>query len=107
MLKGNGDEALKNAVFPGPEGGKVRKTLRYWESINFEFGFFIVMIYSLVRLETVEFRLKNLRRNYAKVVMVKNYEAQLLSGSLDSDDEEQRVVTQANKEEIKRKKEEK
>lgn len=92
-LRGKDDESLKSAVFPGPEGGKVRKTLHYWESINFEFGFFIVMIYSLVRLESVEFRLNNLRRNYAKVVMVKNYEAQLLSGSLDSDDEEQRVVT--------------
>ena len=39
--------------------------------------------------------------------MVKNYEAQLLSGSLDSDDEDQKNVTKANKKELERKRDEK
>jgi hypothetical protein len=64
-----------------------------WGSIDFEIGLLIIFIYTLFLMVLLERRLKDLKLNYAKVVMVKNFEAQRLCGSLDSDDEDIKVTS--------------
>ena len=74
FMEQNTPPSLIQSPFDSETALGLKFNVQIWDSVNFEFGALIVLIISLFRLKSVSYRLNKLRKNYAKVVMVKNYE---------------------------------
>jgi hypothetical protein len=68
-------------------------TPKLYESINFEIGVLIVYIVTLLRIIRNHWILANLKKNYGKIIILKNYEVQRLKRDIDDEDEVEEVKT--------------